>query len=342
MDINELLKHMVSHHASDLHLSSGVVPRIRVDNDLKSIESVRALDTPTIKSMVDTILPEIYRNEWANKFEIDFGFEMVDLNARFRVNIFRQERGVSVAIRYISLTPPTLAELNLPKIFYDLCEIRHGLILVTGPTGSGKSTTLAAMIDYINCTHASHILTVEDPIEYVHECKKCLVQQREVRQHTRSFDDALRASLREDPDYILVGEMRDLETIRLALTAAETGHLVLATLHTNSAADSIDRVVDVFPTFEKALIRSMVANSLQAVISQRLLKKIGGGRVIAEEILICTTAVRNLIRENKAPQIYSAMQTGQAKGMQTLAHSVKKLIQQNIISGETYRYLTID
>ncbi len=267
---------------------------------------------------------------------------MVDLNARFRVNIFRQERGVSVAIRYISLTPPTLAELNLPKIFYDLCEIRHGLILVTGPTGSGKSTTLAAMIDYINCTHASHILTVEDPIEYVHECKKCLVQQREVRQHTRSFDDALRASLREDPDYILVGEMRDLETIRLALTAAETGHLVLATLHTNSAADSIDRVVDVFPTFEKALIRSMVANSLQAVISQRLLKKIGGGRVIAEEILICTTAVRNLIRENKAPQIYSAMQTGQAKGMQTLAHSVKKLIQQNTISGETYRYLTVD
>ncbi len=342
MNINELLQYMVLHHASDLHLSSGVVPRVRVDNDLKPIDGVRTMDTQTIHSIVDAILPDAYKHEWTSKFDIDFSFELVDLNARFRVNIFRQERGISVAIRYISLTPPTLAELKLPKIFYDLCETRHGLILVTGPTGSGKSTTLAAMIDYINCTQSSHILTIEDPIEYVHECKKCLVQQREVRQHTRSFDDALRASLREDPDYILVGEMRDLETIRLALTAAETGHLVFATLHTNSAADSIDRIVDVFPTFEKSLIRSMVANSLQAVISQRLLKKLGGGRVIAEEILLCTTAIRNLIRENRTPQIYSAIQTGQSKGMQTLASSVKKLIQQNIISEEENRYLTLD
>lgn len=342
MDINELLQHMVAYRASDLHLSSGAPPRIRVDNDLKVVEGANQLDTSSIQKMLNIIMPEQYKNELASKFDIDFGFEKVELQARFRVNIFHQERGISVAIRYISLTPPTLAELNLPKIFYDISEMPNGLVLVTGPTGSGKSTTLAAMIDYINCTQFCHILTIEDPIEYIHKCKKCLVQQREVKQHTKNFDEALRAALREDPDYILVGEIRDLETIRLALTAAETGHLVFATLHTNSAADSIDRIVDVFPTFEKSLIRSMVANSLRAVISQRLLKKIGGGRVIAEEVLICTTAIRNLIRENKAPQIYSAIQTGQAKGMQTLSSSVKKLIQQGLVEEEEYRYLLID
>ncbi len=342
MNINELLKYTVLHNASDLHLSSGVSPRIRVDNDLKTVEGVGVLATTDIQAMVEAILPKVHEYEWTNKFDFDFGFEAPELNARFRVNVFHQERGMSIAIRYISLVPPTLADLKASKILYDLCDLNHGLILVTGPTGSGKSTTLAAMIDHINCTQASHILTIEDPIEYIHECKKSLVQQREVKQHTRSFDEALRASLREDPDYILVGEMRDLETIRLALTAAETGHLVFATLHTNSAADSIDRIVDAFPTFEKALIRSMLANSLQAVISQRLLKKIGGGRIIAEEILICTTAIRNLIRENKIPQIYSAIQTGQAKGMQTLAHGVKKLIQAKIINGEEHRYLTVE
>lgn len=342
MNINELLKYAVSHNASDLHLSSGVAPRMRVDNDLKIIEGTRPLDDPTIKAMLNTIIPEQYKDDLENKLDIDFGFEMAGLDARFRVNIFHQERGISVAIRHISLTPPTLAELNLPRIFYDLCDINHGLIVVTGPTGSGKSTTLAAMIDYVNSTQPSHILTIEDPIEYVHECKKCLVQQREIKKHTKSFDEALRASLREDPNYILVGEMRDLETIRLALTAAETGHLVFATLHTRSAADSIDRIVDVFPTFEKALIRSMVANSLQAVVSQRLLKKINGGRVIAAEIMICTTAIRNLIRENKSHQIYSSIQTGQGKGMQTLAASVKKLMEQGLISEEEYGYLLLD
>lgn len=333
---------MVSHNASDLHLSSGAAPRIRIDNDIRVIEGVRALDEAMIQSMISTILPEQYKADLLNRIDIDFGFAIIELSARFRINIFYQDRGISVAIRYISLVPPTLAELGLPKIFYELCEMHNGLIIVTGPTGSGKSTTLAAMIDYINSTQQCHILTIEDPIEYVHECKKCLVQQREVKKHTRSFDDALRASLREDPDYILVGEMRDLETIRLALTAAETGHLVFATLHTNSAADSIDRVVDVFPTFEKSLIRSMLSNSLQAVISQRLLKKIGGGRVAAEEIMICTTAIRNLIRENKTPQIYSAIQTGQGKGMRTLAHSVRELIKIGVIDEEKHRYLTAD
>jgi len=203
MNINELLKHMVSHRASDLHLSSGVAPRIRVDNDLKVVDGVNPLNTPAIQAMLSVILPEGYKHEVANKFDFDFGFEVVDLKSRFRVNIFHQERGISVAIRCISLTPPTLAELGLPKAFYDICEMHHGLILVTGPTGSGKSTTLAAMIDYINCTQASHILTIEDPIEYIHECKKCLVQQREVKQHTRGFDDALRASRLSDKLYFI-------------------------------------------------------------------------------------------------------------------------------------------
>ncbi|MDR1057895.1 MAG: type IV pilus twitching motility protein PilT [Coxiellaceae bacterium] len=342
MDINELLRYTVLHHASDLHLSSGVKPMIRVDNDLRVIGDNEELSEQDIRTMLSVILPEPYKADLASQFDIDCGFEITDLSARFRVNIFQQERGISVAIRYISLIPPTLAELNLSKIFYELCNLHHGLIIVTGPTGSGKSTTLAAMIDYINSTRPSHILTIEDPIEYVHNCKKCLIQQREVKKHTKSFNDALRAALREDPDYILVGEMRDLETIRLALTAAETGHLVFATLHTNSAADSIDRVVDVFPTFEKSLIRSMVANSLQAVISQRLLKKTGGGRVAAEEIMICTTAIRNLIRENKTYQIYSAIQTGQGKGMQTMSSGVRKLMQQGLVNEDEYHYLIED
>lgn len=339
MNINELLEHTVSHKASDLHLSTGVKPRIRVDNELKVIESADALKEEDIKAMLIDILPDQYKADLDTKFSIDFSFERYNLNARFRANIFQQERGISVAIRYISLTPPTLSELNFAKVFYDLCEMQHGLIVVTGPTGSGKSTTLAAMIDYINRTRSSHILTIEDPIEYLHECKKSLVQQREVKKHTGGFDGALRAALREDPDYILVGEMRDLETIRLALTAAETGHLVLATLHTNSAADSIDRMVDVFPTFEKSLIRSMLANSLQAVVSQRLLKKIGGGRVAAEEIMICTTAIRSLIRENKTHQLYSAIQTGSSKGMKTLDRSVQELIQQGLIDSKEYQHL---
>lgn len=343
MNIDELLKYMVSYNASDLHLSSGVAPKVRVDNDFKTVDSIIApLEEAEIRSMLAVILPEKYRKALDTRLDIDLSFERSDLNARFRVNIFHQNRGISVAMRYISLTPPTLSDLGVPKVFYELCDMENGLILVTGPTGSGKSTTLAAMINHINNTNPSHIITIEDPIEYVHECKKSLIQQREVKRDVNSFDEALRASLREDPDYILVGEMRDLETIRLALTAAETGHLVFATLHTNSAADSIDRVVNVFPTFEKALIRSMVANSLRAVISQRLLKKIGGSRALASEVMLCTTAIRNLIRENKTPQIYSAIQTGQGKGMRTLARSVQELITQGVIDKEMYYNLTCD
>ena len=342
MDINELLEYTVSHNASDLHLSSGVVPRVRIDSELQPIAEAAILDETTIKTMLEQLLPEQYKAVLDEQLDIDLGLGSKQLQARFRVNIFQQNRGISVAVRYLPLQPPTLAELNLPDIFHQLCAMQNGLVIITGPTGSGKSTTLAAMIEYINRVESGHILTIEDPIEYLHECKKCLVQQREVKTHIRSFDAALRAALREDPDYILVGEMRDLETIRLALTAAETGHLVFATLHTNSAADSIDRIVDVFPTYEKSLIRAMLANSLRAVVAQRLLKKIGGGRLAAVELMICNNAIRNLIRENKIAQIYSTIQTGQEQGMQTLARSVQELIERGLIAEELYNYLVVD
>jgi len=341
MNINELLRYAVSCHASDLHLSSGVVPLVRVDGDLKPIESACSLDEPAIESMLLTLLPEQYKPVLANQLDIDLGLGSSDLQARFRINIFHQNRGISVAIRLLPIKIPTLKELQLPDIFYKLCEIRNGLILVTGATGSGKSTTLAAMLDYINSNLSSHILTIEDPIEYIHESKKCLLQQREVKKHTDSFDNALRAALREDPDYILVGEMRDLETIRLALTAAETGHLVFATLHTNSTHESIDRIVDTFPTNEKPLIRMMLANSLQAVIAQRLLKKVSGGRIAATEVMVCNTAIRNLIRENKTAQIHSSIQTGREHGMHTLAHSIKELITQGLVSKALHHHLTL-
>jgi twitching motility protein PilT len=339
MDINNLLNYMVSHKASDLHLSSGIAPIVRIDEDLIPVKGADTLDDSTIKSMVLSILPAQYKSTLEDQLDIDIGIGSDKLKARFRINIFHQHRGISVAIRYLSLKPPTLEELGLPIVFNRLCETPNGLILVTGPTGSGKSTTLAAMIDYINGEHPSHILTVEDPIEYIHTCKKCLVQQREVKKHTNNFNDALRAALREDPDYILVGEMRDLETIRLALTAAETGHLVFATLHTNSAADSVDRIVDVFPAHEKSIIRAMLANSLQAVVAQRLLKKIGGGRVAANEIMICNIAIRNLIRENKIAQIYSSIQTGSEEGMQTMAQAIRKLIEKDVVDRELYGHL---
>ncbi len=339
MHIEELLKTMISHGASDLHLSSGAQPRIRVDNDLIPMENREILDQEKIRAILLDIMPSIQREELNSKFDLDFTFERTTLNSRFRVNVFHQERGLSIAIRHIPINPPSLTSLGLPKIFINLCHLRHGLVLVTGPTGSGKSTTLAAMIDHINNSFAKHIITIEDPIEYIHQSKKALIQQRELKKHARSFDEALRAALREDPDYMLVGEMRDLETIRLALTAAETGHLVFATLHTNSTAETIDRIVDVFPTFEKSLIRSMLANALQAVVSQHLLRKIGGGRTVAQEVMVCTTAIRNLIRENKIHQIYSAIQTGKSSGMQTLANNVKELIAKNIIDANEHHHL---
>jgi twitching motility protein PilT len=276
------------------------------------------------------------RKDFEENLECDFSFEIPGV-ARFRVNAFNQNRGTGGVFRTIPSKVLSMEDLGMGEAFRSIAKTNRGLITVTGPTGSGKSTTLAAMMDYVNANRYQHILTIEDPIEFVHESKKCLVNQREVHRDTHGFDAALRSALREDPDIILVGEMRDLETIRLALEAAETGHMVFGTLHTSSAAKTVDRIVDVFPAAEKAMVRSMLSESLQAVISQTLLKKTGGGRVAAHEIMLCTPAIRNLIREDKVAQMYSAIQTGGQLGMVTLDQSLKNLVQQGVISREVAR-----
>ncbi|MFN3785779.1 MAG: type IV pilus twitching motility protein PilT, partial [Thiothrix sp.] len=322
-------------NASDLHLSSGMPPMIRVDGEMRKI-NLPVLEHKQVHALVYDIMNDYQRKTYEERWECDFSFEIPGV-ARFRVNAFNQNRGAGAVFRTIPSKVLTLEQLNAPPIFRRIAENPRGLVLVTGPTGSGKSTTLAAMIDYKNDTDYGHILTIEDPIEFIHESKKSLVNQREVYRDTKGFEAALRSALREDPDTILVGEMRDLETIRLALTAAETGHLVFGTLHTTSAPKTIDRVVDVFPAAEKEMVRAMLSESLQAVISQTLLKKKGGGRVAAHEILIGTRAVRNLIRENKIAQMRSAMQTGQADGMQTLDQSLKNLVMKGLVDRETAR-----
>ncbi len=323
MDITELLTFSVKNNASDLHLSAGLPPLIRIDGDIRRLNT-SPLNHEAVHALILSIMTDRQRQDYASSLAIDFAWE-IPYVARFRVNAFHQHRGASAVFRIIPTTIKTLAELQAPDIFKQIASNKHGLVLVTGPTGSGKSTTLAAMVDYKNTTEACHILTIEDPIEFIHSSKQCLVNQRELHRDTHSFGEALHSALREDPDVILVGEMRDLETIRLALTAAETGHLVFATLHTQSAAKTIDRIVDVFPAGEKELIRTMVAESLQAVISQTLLKRIGGGRIGGYEIMIATPAIRNLIRENKIHQLYSAIQTGQALGMRTLDQYLQEL-----------------
>lgn len=331
MDITELLAFSVKNKASDLHLSSGLPPIIRVNGDVRRI-NLPAMEHKDVHAMVYDIMSDVQRKQYEDTRECDFSFEIPNL-ARFRVNAFIQNRGAAAVFRTIPSKVLTLEDLNCPKIFKDISDYPRGIVLVTGPTGSGKSTTLAAMINHVNETAYSHILTVEDPIEFVHQPKKCLINQREVGPHTLSFQNALRSALREDPDVILVGEMRDLETIRLALTGAETGHLVFATLHTSSAAKTIDRIIDVFPAAEKEMVRSMLSESLRAVISQSLLKtKDGQGRVAAHEILIGTPAIRNLIRENKVAQMYSVLQTGQQYGMQTLDQCLTELVKRNIVS----------
>lgn len=336
MDITELLAFGVKNKASDLHLSAGLPPMIRVHGDIRKINLPAMLHTE-VHAMVYDIMNDGQRKIYEENKEIDFSFEIPGL-ARFRVNAFVHQRGAGAVMRTIPSKILTLADLKAPKIFESIADYPRGMVLVTGPTGSGKSTTLAAMVNHRNEHEMGHILTVEDPIEFVHESKKCLVNQREVGAHTLSFQNALRSALREDPDIILVGEMRDLETIRLAMSAAETGHLVFGTLHTSSAAKTIDRIIDVFPADEKEMVRAMLSESLRAVISQTLLKtKDGTGRVAAHEIMICTPAIRNLIREAKVPQMYSSIQTGSALGMQTLDQCLQDLVKRNVISSAEAR-----
>ena len=329
MDITELLAFSVQNNASDLHLSSGSPPLIRVDGDVRKL-NIPAFDEKDVNALVYDIMNDRQRKEYEENLEVDFSFEVPNL-ARFRVNAFNQNRGAGAVFRTIPSEILSLEELGAPKIFEELADIPRGVVLVTGPTGSGKSTTLAAMVNHKNENEYGHILTVEDPIEFVHVTKKCLINQREVHRDTLGFNEALRSALREDPDVILVGEMRDLETIRLALSAAETGHLVFGTLHTSSAAKTIDRVVDVFPAAEKEMIRAMLSESLKAVISQTLLKKNGGGRVAAHEIMIGTPAIRNLIREDKIYQIPSLVQQSSHEGMQTLDQDLQRLVSQGKI-----------
>ena len=329
MDIAELLAFSNKQNASDLHISAGLPPLIRVDGEIKRI-NVEPLQDRTVHDMIYDIMNDKQQKDFEEFFETDFSFELPGI-ARYRVNAFNQNRGPAAAFRTIPSKVLTLEQLNAPEIFKKIASQPRGIVLVTGPTGSGKSTTLAAMVNHVNENRNEHILTIEDPIEFVHQSKSCLINQRELGSHTLGFAEALRSALREDPDVILVGEMRDLETIRLALTAAETGHLVFATLHTSSAAKTIDRIVDVFPAAEKEMVRAMLSESLRAVIAQTLLKKIGGGRVAAHEIMIATPAIRNLIRENKIAQMYSSIQTGQAHGMQTLDQCLLNLVRNRIV-----------
>ena len=335
MDITELLAFSAKQGASDLHLSAGLPPMIRVDGDVRRI-NLPPLEHREVHGLIYEIMNDKQRKDFEEFLETDFSFEVPGV-ARFRVNAFNQNRGAGAVFRTIPSKVLSMDDLGLGQTFKDISMVPRGLVLVTGPTGSGKSTTLAAMVDYVNDNRYDHILTIEDPIEFVHESKKCLVNQREVHRDTHGFNEALRSALREDPDIILVGELRDLETIRLALTASETGHLVFATLHTTSAAKTIDRIIDVFPAEEKSMIRSMLSESLQAVIAQTLLKKVNGGRVAAHEIMRGTPAIRNLIREDKVAQMYSAIQTGSALGMQTLDQCLEELVSKRLVSKDSAR-----
>jgi twitching motility protein PilT len=336
MDISELLAFSVKNKASDLHLSAGLPPLIRVHGDVRRI-NLPPLEHKDVHSMIYDIMNDAQRKAYDEHLECDFSFDLPGL-ARFRVNAFNQDRGAAAVLRTIPSRVQSLEELQTPRVFTEFADKPRGLVLVTGPTGSGKSTTLAGMVDYVNNSLYGHVLTIEDPIEFVHEPRKCVINQREVGPHTLSFANALRSALREDPDVVLVGELRDLETIRLALTAAETGHLVFGTLHTSSAAKTIDRIVDVFPAAEKEMVRAMLSESLVAVISQCLLKrKDGTGRVAAHEIMVGTPAIRNLIRENKVAQMYSMIQTGSQFGMQTLDQTLLDLVRRNVVSAAEAR-----
>jgi twitching motility protein PilT len=333
MEITELLIHTKKNNASDLHLASGHPPVMRINGDILPLKADK-LSADNVKELLYSVMTENQRAEYERELELDFAIQFGD-DLRFRVNVFNTINGPSAAFRNIPTKINTLEELKMPDTLKRVAMLHKGLVLVTGPTGSGKSTTLAAMIDYINTNSPKHIITVEDPVEFVHKSKKCLINQRELGANTKSFARALKSALREDPDVILVGEMRDLETIQLALTAAETGHLVMGTLHTSSAAKTIDRIIDVFPGEDKGLIRSMLSGSLEAIIAQTLIKTSDGkGRVASLEVLLGTSAIRNLIREGKIPQIYSLLQIGSKAGMRTMKDSVYDLLEKGVITAE--------
>lgn len=340
MQLRELLAFSVQNNASDLHLSADLAPLIRIDGALKRTD-FPTLGAKELSLLLHDTMNEAQRKRFAEDLEIDFSFELKGL-ARFRANVFTQDRGLAAVFRIIPAAILSLQQLGLPPIVTELAGRRSGLMLVTGATGSGKTTTLAAIIDYINENRYDHILTIEDPIEFVHHSKNALINQREVMRDTKGFNEALRSALREDPDIILVGELRDLETIRLALSAAETGHLVLATLHTNSATQTIHRIIDVFPAAEKAMVRTQLSASLNAVIAQSLLKKEGGGRVAAFEVMVTNAALGHLIREDKVAQMVSVLQTGRNEGMFTLDQHLEELVKANVVSRETARYYAVD
>jgi twitching motility protein PilT len=331
MNISELLHISVQQSASDLHLSADMPPIIRVDGELRPLTGSSIMTEEILGELLYSLMSEKQRQDYEAQLTLDFAFEIPDLS-RFRVNIFKQNRGIAAVFRVIPTAVKTLETLGLPPLFKELCHYTNGLVLITGATGSGKTTTLASMIDYINNTRPCHILTIEDPIEFIHTSKKALINQREIYRDVTDFNTALRSALREDPDVILIGELRDLETIRLALTAAETGHLVFATVHTTSAAKTIARLVDVFPGDEKPMVRALLAETLQAVIAQTLVKKTSGGRTAALETMLCTPAIRNLIREDKTAQMYSVIQTSADKGMKTLDQHLKELVTAGIIT----------
>ncbi len=335
MDLTQLLAFTMQNDASDLHLSSGNPPIIRVNGQMKRVKA-DALDSDDIRTMLYSVMTEEQRAEYENNMELDFAIALGE-KARFRVNGFTTRLGASAVFRTIPTVIPTMDELGLPPVMRRFAELEKGIVLVTGPTGSGKSTTLASMINHINLHHSKHILTIEDPVEFFHTSRDSLINHREVGQDTKSFSRALKSALREDPDVILVGEMRDHETISLALTAAETGHLVFGTLHANSASKTIDRIIDVFPTGDKEMIRAMLSSSIQGVVAQTLLRKEGGGRIAAFEVLVGTNAVRNLIRENQIPQMYSMMQTGSRYGMITMEDAIKDLLEGGLIDKDEAR-----
>ena len=341
MEIKNLLELCFNKSASDLHLSAGHPVMLRIDGDLIPLDHLPVINENTAETLIYSVMDEKQRQAFNTSLEIDFAVSLPQI-ARFRVNAFHQAQGIAAVFRMIPDVVPTLNDIALPPVLTPLLDLSHGLILVTGPTGSGKSTTLAAMVDHINAHRAYHIITIEDPIEFIHPSKKSLVNQRQINRDTQSFSVALRSALREDPDVILVGEMRDLETIRLALTAAETGHLVMATLHTSSAPRTISRIIDAFPSDEKNIIRNMLSESLQAVICQTLLKKSTGGRLGAFEIMLGTPAIRHLIREDKIAQMYSAIQTGSEKGMCTLDQYLLELVEKEIIHPEVAREVAIN